>query len=195
MFVPSKDSLDFATLASITRQHSSISSTRDVFQGRLDSFRLNLANKYKNKTNEISLFTAVLGEIGNNSFDHNLGKWSDVVGCFFETVEENGLLTAVIMDRGQGILKSLQPVAPDLKTSTQALNTAFEKILSGRSPEKRGNGLKFVRQVINGSPQKGLLCLSGDGHVFFGGMTKTLESLIPSLQNVIGVLTIVQWQL
>ena len=33
--------------------------------------------------NIVPLIVAVAGEIGNNSFDHNLGKWPDSPGVFF----------------------------------------------------------------------------------------------------------------
>jgi len=46
--------------------------TRDVFQARLETFQSELL-KDKNNT-YASLISAIAGEIGNNSFDHNLGN-------------------------------------------------------------------------------------------------------------------------
>jgi len=60
----------------------------------------------------------------------------------------------VLADRGVGILATLKRVRPELKTDKEALKVAFTEIVSGRAPENRGNGLKFVRQVIIENPIK-----------------------------------------
>jgi len=118
--------------------------TNDYFRFRLDKFNKELENAEINV--DIPLLTAIAGEIGNNSFDHNLGNWPDVPGIFF-TYDLNKR-QAVLADRGQGILNTLKRVKPSLQTESEAIQTAFTEILSGRAPETRGNGLKFVRQVI-----------------------------------------------
>ncbi|MBU1015316.1 helix-turn-helix domain-containing protein [Patescibacteria group bacterium] len=98
----------------------------------------------------VSLVGAVAGEIGNNSYDHNLGNWPDVPGVFFGYDIHKGVI--VLADRGLGILKTLSRVRPSLVTHEEALRVAFTEMISGRAPEKRGNGLKFVRQVIAKNP-------------------------------------------
>ena len=45
-------------------------------------------------------------------------------------------------------MKTLKKVKPELNNHLGALKTAFTEIISGRSPESRGNGLKYVREVI-----------------------------------------------
>ena len=92
------------------------------------------------------LIVAAAGEIANNSFDHNLGNWPDIPGIFFATDLPKRQI--VLADRGQGILKTLKRVKPELATDAQALETAFTQIISGRAPEERGNGLKFVKKII-----------------------------------------------
>ena len=52
--------------------------TRDVFQARLEKLQSVLKDKVS--LSAISLLSAVAGEIGNNSFDHNLGNWRDIPG-------------------------------------------------------------------------------------------------------------------
>jgi DNA-binding transcriptional MerR regulator len=95
-----------------------------------------------------SLITAAVSEIGNNSFDHNIGNWPDLPGIFFGyTIRANNRIV-VLADRGQGILKTLKRTKQDLKNDQEALTVAFTKIISGRSPENRGNGLKYVRKII-----------------------------------------------
>lgn len=96
------------------------------------------------------LLVAVSGEIGNNSFDHNLGNWPDTPGIFFAFDVNRRII--VLADRGQGILATLSRVRPDLIGHKEALELAFTEQISGRAPESRGNGLKFVKQVVSGNP-------------------------------------------
>ena len=100
--------------------------------------------------NLFPLIGAVVGEIGNNSFDHNLGNWPDIPGIFFGYDTQKRII--VLADRGRGILATLKRVRPTLTTHQEALRVAFTEIISGRAPEERGNGLKFVREVITKHP-------------------------------------------
>ncbi|MBU1327114.1 helix-turn-helix domain-containing protein [Patescibacteria group bacterium] len=124
------------------------SQTRDVFQSRLEQFQLKLSHIAS--LDAVSLITAVSGEIGNNSFDHNLGNWPDIPGIYFSYAIRNRKV--VLADRGQGILTTLKRVRTELTSSSEALKVAFTETLSGRYPESRGNGLKFVRSIIVNNP-------------------------------------------
>lgn len=112
--------------------------------------------------NLLPLVVSIAGEIGNNSFDHNIGKWPDVPGVFFgyDVVKKQ----VVLADRGLGILSTLGRVRPELKTHTDALRVAFTEVVSGRAPEERGNGLKFVRRVVAENPVS-LFFRSGDAEL------------------------------
>ncbi len=115
---------------------------RETFKNR----QHHLAAELHMTPNLIAIIGAVVGEIGNNSFDHNMGNWKDVPGIFFaHDITQKEIILA---DRGVGVLQTLQRVKPSLTTHTQALKSAFTEILSGRAPETRGNGLKFVRQAV-----------------------------------------------
>lgn len=118
--------------------------TRDEFQARLEKLQSVLGNKVSPST--VSLLSAIAGEIGNNSFDHNLGNWPDVPGVFFSYDLKEDII--VLADRGQGILATLKRVIPELNSFDEALSVAFTETISGRMPEARGNGLKFVRSVV-----------------------------------------------
>ncbi|MFH1958952.1 MAG: helix-turn-helix domain-containing protein [Patescibacteria group bacterium] len=119
--------------------------TRDMFQARLETLQSRLG-KMMPLEKVVSLVIAVAGEIGNNSFDHNLGNWSDIMGIFFYYDERNKSI--ILADRGQGILSTLKRVKPELDNAKEALRVAFTEIISGRQPEARGNGLKFVKSII-----------------------------------------------
>lgn len=124
-------------------------SDSSVFQGRLYKLRMALS---KNKEIEaiFSLLISVVGEIGDNSFGHNLGNWPDIIGIFFAYDIKNRVIA--LADRGQGLFKTLKRVKPEIENDLDALKVAFSEILSGRAPESRGNGLKYVRSVIGKNP-------------------------------------------
>src|SRR3989344_7838247 len=127
-----------------------------------------------------SLIVAVTGEIGNNSFDHNIGNWPDVPGIFFGY--DISRREIVLADRGIGVLASLKRVRPSLNTDEGALSVAFMEILSGRAPEDRGNGLKFVKKVITENPM-GLVFQSGNTEVLLHKDDGSLR--MKATQNII----------
>lgn len=121
---------------------------RDIFQAKVDKMMNELLKTKKIDEESIYLISAMTGEIGNNSFDHNLGKWPDIMGVFFGYEINDEKLKIVLADRGQGVLKSLSQIIPELKNDTEALKVAFTEKISGRAPENRGNGLKFVKENV-----------------------------------------------
>jgi len=108
-----------------------------IFQGRLSRLESELA-KIPGLELTFTMLSAIAGEIGNNSFDHNLGNWPDMPGIFFGYDMEKREI--VLADRGRGILKTLKAVRPDLKNDAAALQMAFTEIISGRAPESRAWG-------------------------------------------------------
>lgn len=120
-------------------------SDSSVFQAWLSRME-NELGKIKEINAIFPLIVAVAGEIGNNSFDHNLGNWPDIPGIFFAYNLNKKLI--VLADRGQGILTTLKNIEPKLANHQDALYVAFTKIISARAPESRGNGLKFVKDVV-----------------------------------------------
>ncbi|MBI3298764.1 MAG: winged helix-turn-helix transcriptional regulator [Elusimicrobia bacterium] len=167
-----------------------ICETRDAFAGRLP--RLTLTGLGQD---DQSLAIAAVGEIGNNSFDHNLGKWRDTPGCWYQIQSTGGRLWICIADRGQGILKSLARVDSTIRDDQTALVTAFEKILSGRAPERRGNGLKYVRNIITGKDRRGLACRSGAGLVDYGKLGAECKEELADFPKSEGTVTLITWSL
>ncbi|HLD71319.1 MAG TPA: hypothetical protein VI873_01740 [Candidatus Peribacteraceae bacterium] len=125
-------------------QHSE---TRDMLRARIDSLTIRLLRQGIAE-DRVRLLDAVLSEIGSNSFDHNIGQWRDISGVLFEITETDEGILCVLADRGQGIRATLSRVRPGIMSDTEALRIAFTERLSGRAPEQRGNGLKFVRSVL-----------------------------------------------
>lgn len=105
---------------------------------------------------------SIAGEIGNNSFDHNIGNWPDVPGAFF--AYDLGKRIVALADRGRGVLATLRTTKADLQNDADALRVAFTEVLTGRAPEHRGNGLKYVRKAVT-KFNFHLLFQSGDSEV------------------------------
>ena len=114
------------------------SKTRDVFLARLQSFILE-TKKY--------LEAAIISEIGNNTFDHNFGIYSACPGGVYCNIQYKQKYT-VLADYGRGVRQSLLTVLPSISSDTEAVRAAFTMRISGRSPEQRGNGLKFVSETV-----------------------------------------------
>jgi len=142
-----------------------------VFQARVTKMG-DLMIKNKDTKDLFSLLTSISGEIGNNSYDHNLGQWPDTSGIFFGY--DLNKKQIVLADRGVGILQTLKRVKPELKDHEQALKVAFTEIISGREPEARGNGLKYVRSVISKNPID-LIFQTGDAKLILSGGSADLD--------------------
>ena len=80
----------------------------------------------------------------------------------------------MLADRGLGILETLRRVRPELPSHVKAVEVAFTEFISGRAPEKRGNGLKLVREVVMEQPI-GLFFTSGDAEVRMKGADKVFN--------------------
>lgn len=159
-----------------------------VFQSKLMKMQDSLISS--GKANKIfSLIVAVTGEIGNNSYDHNLGNWPDAPGIFFGYDVNKG--TVILADRGLGILKTLSRVRPSLVNHEDALRVAFTETISGRAPEDRGNGLKFVRKVISENPID-LFFQSGNAELRMKGNNSNLD-IEKSKINIQGCLATIKF--
>ncbi|MBU1104802.1 helix-turn-helix domain-containing protein [Candidatus Parcubacteria bacterium] len=119
--------------------------TSSEFKGRLSKLQSDL-EKLSDLKEYYPLIVAIIGEIGNNSFDHNLGNWPDISGIFFSY--DCNKRQIALADRGQGVLRTLKRIKPNIKNDEEALFTAFTEVISGRAPEARGNGLKFVLEIV-----------------------------------------------
>lgn len=136
------------------------SETRDQSNARISKW-VRYFQSQKISLQDSILLGAILGELTNNAFDHNLGHWDKTPGCVvgFQIDQATKTLQLAIGDRGQGVISSLQSTV-GLKISPQdVLFKAFNERISGRAPEKRGNGLKFVLKHIN-EKNNYLLCLT-----------------------------------
>lgn len=115
---------------------------RDEFKQRSEKYFRNLL---KEKEFDFSaLLLSAISEIGGNAFDHNLGKFKESPGvCFYYNKRQ-----VVLFDDGQGIKSSLSAAGIKCKNEQEYINKSMNEVVSGRAPEKRGNGLKLVKSVV-----------------------------------------------
>lgn len=118
--------------------------TQDRFHARQNTLAI-LLDQQEETRSVAPIVASMTGEIGNNSFDHNIGNWPDVAGIFFAYDFSKRIVA--LADRGVGIRTTLRRVRPNIKDDIEALTIAMNERVSGRAPEQRGNGLKFVRKV------------------------------------------------
>lgn len=71
-------------------------------------------------------------------------------------------------------LETLKQVRPNLSSHVEAVEVAFTEFISGRAPEKRGNGLKLVREIVTEQPID-LFFTSGDAEVRMKGQNKVFR--------------------
>lgn len=160
---------------------------KPVFQTRLERLQEEL-RRIPEFQETYSLVVGVIAEIGNNSFDHNIGNWPDIQGIFFGY--DLNKRKIALADRGRGILTTLQSVRPTLQNHADALNVAFTEVLTGRAPENRGNGLKYVRGIVTETRHMELDFRSGDAmlHIAEGGSSPKISTSSPSVQGCLALL-------
>lgn len=159
-----------------------------VFQARVTKMG-GLMMENKNAKSLFSLLTSIAGEIGNNSYDHNLGQWPDTPGIFFgyDLIKKQ----IVLADRGVGILQTLKRVKPELKDHEDALRVAFTEIISGRKPEARGNGLKYVKNIISKNPIS-LIFQTGDAKLTLNSGSTDLD-IKKVKENIRGCIALISY--
>jgi hypothetical protein len=153
------------------------SKTRDVFTARMQSYIME-TKKY--------LEAAVIGEIGNNTFDHNFifeKKFPWGVYCNLSYKQKY----IVLADYGMGVRQSLLSILPVIGSDLEAVETAFTKRISGRSPEQRGNGLKFVSETIRQNNWH-LYFQSGSGACSIDGRKMEFSEKTPSITGCLAIL-------
>ena len=113
------------------------SKTRDIFQARVDTY-VSRTSRY--------LESAVIGELGNNTFDHNLDyDGNHLKGAFFSYNDIGDFV--ILADFGEGVKKTISRVK-NVADDLEAIRLVFTEHISSRSLENRGNDLKFVSEAI-----------------------------------------------
>lgn len=162
----------------------------DRFTSRVTKMGMELQRNQLFSLELASLITLVASEIGDNSFAHNVGNWPDTPGAFYAYDLKKRVI--VIADRGRGVKATLRQVRPSIIDDKEALKVAFTEIISGRSPEKRGQGLKVVLKVLE-SREVGLFYCSGIGVVTVPVEKPGYLSIGIAKQNVRGTYCVIKF--
>jgi len=139
---------------------------RDEFSARLERF-VKIFKNFGLEENDARLITAIVGELGNNVFDHNALNWpTDISGCFIaaQNYPNKNILEFTIGDTGMGFLGSLKARFPDLKNDIEAIQLGLAGN-TGRINETRGNGLRFIQSWTINNFRGNIYIHSGNGLV------------------------------
>ncbi len=120
---------------------------RDYFEANLEHFT-NMFQNFGLSERDAPIATAIVGELGNNVFDHNLGSWPyDISGAVLigQNYPKKRYIEFVVADPGIGFIGSLKPAYPQLKNDVEAIKHGLAGN-TGRINEDRGNGLKIIQQ-------------------------------------------------
>jgi hypothetical protein len=119
---------------------------RDDFNARLPQIKLMFRIFGIGGMDDVNRATVLVGELGNNVFDHNEGSWpTDVRGAIIlgQNYPQERVVEIVVADPGIGFRQSLSTVDPNL-TDVKAIKLGLQGF-TGRIGEKRGNGLKLIQ--------------------------------------------------
>ncbi len=119
----------------------------DELTGRLGRFEKMFKNFGLNDE-DTKRAVVIVGELGNNVFDHNLGNWPTnfsgaiIVGQNYPSEKR---IEFIVGDAGVGFLGSLRNAFPDLSGDIEAIKKGLGGY-TGRIGENRGNGLKTIQR-------------------------------------------------
>lgn len=139
---------------------------RDEFHGRLGRF-IKIFHNFGLDENQARLVTALVGELGNNVFDHNALNWpTDITGCFIMAQNYPALhmIEFAISDPGVGFLGSLKNKFPFLEDDITAIKYGLEGN-SGWFEGRRGNGLINIKNWTFQNFSGNICIHSGSGMV------------------------------
>jgi len=120
---------------------------RDQFTARLGSGIRRMFINFGMSEADEQRATALLGELGNNVFDHNEGAWPTkfrgaiIVAQNYPKIQK---IEVVVADPGVGFAGSLKNIENPPKNDSEAIKLGLQGV-TGRIGEPRGNGLKLVQ--------------------------------------------------
>lgn len=146
---------------------------RDEFEAHLLSKIRMMFRDFGLNTDDEYRATTLLGELGNNVFDHNVGSWSmNFKGAIIisQNYPESKKIEVVVADSGVGFKESLKLRDPNIKNDIEAIKLGLSGI-TGRVGEDRGNGLKLIQDwtinkfsgIVKIHSGKGLVIVDKEG--------------------------------
>lgn len=139
---------------------------RDDFNARLGRF-ISMFRNFGLNESDAQRATALVGELGNNVFDHNLGNWPTTMsGCIIaaQHYPNTHTIEIAVGDPGVGFYGSLKAAFPEITSDIEAIKLGLAGN-TGRIGEIRGNGLKLIQQWTLQNFSGKVTIHSGDGLV------------------------------
>lgn len=139
---------------------------RDEFNARLGRF-ITMFKTFGLNENDAQRATSLVGELGNNVFDHNLGNWpTNISGCIIAAQHYPSTKTIEIAvgDPGVGFYGSLKAAFPEINNDIDAIKLGLAGN-TGRIGEIRGNGLRLIQQWTLQNFSGKVMIHSGNGLV------------------------------
>lgn len=161
---------------------------RDEFNARLSSKIRVMFKNFGMDDNEEQLATSLVGELGNNVFDHNVGSWpTDVHGAIIVAQHYPDIkrIEVSVADPGVGFLGSLKLARPSLQNDIEAIKLGLSGV-TGRVGEQRGNGLRLIQDWTINKFNGKVRIHSGSGLVEVDKKDGTKER---DVHNILGTLT------
>ena len=119
---------------------------RDELNARLGKIN-RMFSSFGLKEAEASMATSLVGELGNNVFDHNDGQWPTSVRGAIILAQMNplkGRIEVIVADPGIGFRRSLAALDPSVTNDAEAIKLGLSGV-TGRIGERRGQGLRIVQ--------------------------------------------------
>lgn len=166
------------------------STYRDEFAARLASRIRRMFLAFGMSEDDEQRATALVGELGNNVYDHNEGAWpTDIGGSLIvaQHYPKARRIEIVVADPGVGFFGSLQQAKPDLKDDVEAIQLGLQGV-TGRVGEPRGNGLKLIQRWTVKEFNGILRIHSGSGLVTVdahGAKTRVVPKIIGTLAELV----------
>lgn len=162
---------------------------RDDFNARLTAFKSMFHRFGVSDEDDINRAVVLIGELGNNVFDHNEGSWpTDVRGAIIlgQNYPREKVLEMVVADPGIGFSQSLRTLDPNLN-DLEAIKLGLEG-RTGRVGEKRGNGLRLIQDWVVNKFDGAVRIHSGSGLVVVdkeGVQSKNVGSILGTLAGFV----------
>lgn len=120
---------------------------RDELEARLASKVRRMFRHFGLGDVDEALATSLVGELGNNVFDHNDGSWPTSVRGAIILAQHNPTkrrIEVVVADPGIGFRGSLMARDPLIASDVDAIKLGLSGV-TGRVGEPRGNGLRVIQ--------------------------------------------------
>jgi anti-sigma regulatory factor (Ser/Thr protein kinase) len=166
------------------------STYRDEFAARLASRVRRMFLAFGMSEEDEQRATALVGELGNNVYDHNEGAWpTDIGGSLIvaQHYPRARRIEIVVADPGVGFFGSLQQAKPDLKDDIEGIQLGLQGV-TGRVGESRGNGLKLIQRWTVKEFNGILRIHSGSGLVTVdanGAQTRVVPKILGTLAELV----------